>query len=93
MVNEKYLTIFDKYTHFNKSNYNELSNILKNKLIEYKNLLKKLKYEDWIEYIKKNDTINYKGYTYYFFLYEYLKDKDKLLINEPYSIYFTCIYK
>jgi hypothetical protein len=81
-VKQENNTTLDKDIEFNINNP-ELDKILKNKLNEYNQLLKKMKYEDWVEYINKNNLIKYQGRTYYFYLYEYIKDKDKILINEP----------
>jgi hypothetical protein len=62
----------DKQIKFNKENYNELENIFHRVLTERIELLTsgKMKYTEWVEYMNKENTITYKGYSYYFFAWE-----------------------
>ncbi len=62
----------DKQIEFNKENYNELENIFHRVLTERIELLTsgKMKYTEWVDYMNKENTITYKGYSYYFFAWE-----------------------
>lgn len=62
----------DKQIKFNKENYNDLENIFHRVLTERIELLTsgKMKYTEWVEYMNKENTITYKGYSYYFFAWE-----------------------
>ena len=67
----------DKKINFNIENKNNLDKLFKKKLLEYTQLLNHMDYDDWIKYIQNNNLIYYKGKTYYFFLYEFLKEVNK----------------
>lgn len=65
-------TNLDKQIKFNNENYDELESMFSDELKERTYLLtsKQMKYPEWVEYMNKENTINYKGYSYYFFAWE-----------------------
>ncbi len=62
----------DKQIKFNKENYKDLENIFHSVLTERVELLTsgKMKYQEWVEYMNKENVITYKGYSYYLFAWE-----------------------